>query len=437
MSDFRARLAHLVPNAISVACPYPIARGEGSLLHTTDGRRLIDFAAGIAVMSVGHAHPKVTQAIQKAAANFTHVCFQVMGYESYLDLAERLVATLPDGPHWKCALFNSGAEAVENAMKIARAYTKRTTFLSFEHAFHGRTYGALSLTGKPGVYKAGFGPFVPEVVQVPFPSGYRCVGCPRNNLTPSRCDCTATTIARMEQVFASRVPANEVAAIFIEPIVGEGGFYIPPDDFLPALRALCDKHEILLVVDEIQTGVCRTGTFWRFAASPIVPDMILTAKAIAGGMPLSGVLGKAEILDAVHPGGIGGTYGGNPIAIAAAHAVLDIVADENLCEQARVKGEYVMHRLRDWQERFSCIGDVRGAGLMCAIEFVKDRETKGPYKEIVPKIIARCYENNLALLSAGTYSNCIRLVPALNIPDAVLREGMDILEAAIAQADDA
>ena len=438
-ANFRARLAHLVPNAISVACPYPIARGEGSLLYTTDGRRLIDFAAGIAVMGVGHAHPKVTRAIQQAAENFTHVCFQVMGYDSYLDLAERLTSTLPAGPHWKCAFFNSGAEAVENAMKIARAYTKRTTFLSFEHAFHGRTYGALSLTGKPGVYKAGFGPFVPEVVQVSFPSGYRCIGCDcvARGAIQSPSNCTATTIARIEQVFASRVPANEVAAIFIEPIVGEGGFYIPPEDFLPALRALCDRRGILLIVDEIQTGVCRTGTFWRFAASGVVPDIVLTAKAIAGGMPLSGVLGKAEILDAVHPGGIGGTYGGNPIAIAAAHAVLDIVAEENLCEQARTKGEYVMGRLREWRERFSSIGDVRGAGLMCAMEFVKDRPTKEPYKEIVPKIISRCYENGLALLSAGTYSNCIRLVPALNIPDAILREGMDVLETAISEATDA
>lgn len=424
-ADFRARLTRLVPKAISVACPYPIARGEGSLLFTTEGKRLIDFAAGIAVMSVGHAHPKVTKAIQDAAQDFTHVCFQVMGYESYLRLAERLISTLPalpalpNGSHWKAAFFNSGAEAVENAMKIARAYTKRTTFLSFEHAFHGRTYGALSLTGKPGIYKAGFGPFVPEVVQVPFPSGYR----------GGEYDGTAATITFIERIFASRVPPSEVAALFIEPIVGEGGFYIPPDDFLPALRKLCDRYGILLVVDEIQTGVCRTGTFWRFAASGIVPDMVLTAKAVAGGMPLSGVLGRAEILDSVHPGGIGGTFGGNPIAIAAANAVLDIVEEENLCGQAREKGKYVLVRMNEWKERFPFIGDVRGAGLMCAMEFVKDRATKEPYKEIVSRIVGRCYESGLAVLPAGTFSNCIRLVPALNIPDGILREGMDILEA--------
>ena len=324
-NEFRQKLTDLVPRAIAVGCPYPIARAEGSLLYTTEGKRLIDFATGIAVMNVGHAHPHVTKVVQEAAAQFTHLCFQVMGYEAYLTLLERLIARLPEGVHWKGAFFNSGAEAVENAMKIARTATKRTTFLSFEHAFHGRTFGALSLTGKPHVYKAGFGPFVPDVVQVPYPTGYRCVGCPGRS---QGCDCTATTLARIEQVFTSRVPANEVAAVFIEPIVGEGGFYIPPDDFLPALRALCDRHGILLVVDEIQTGICRTGTFYRYETSGIVPDMILTAKALGAGLPLSAVLGKAEILDTVHPGGLGGTYGGNPVALAAAHAVLDIVDGE-------------------------------------------------------------------------------------------------------------
>lgn len=431
MQAFRAALSQSVPRAITVSCPYVIARGEGSYLYTTDGTRLIDFMTGIAVMNVGHAHPKVTAAIQKAAENGTHFCFQVMGYEPYVRLAERLIAQMPETDasgqslHWKAAFFNSGAEAVENAMKVARTATKRTTFLAFEHGFHGRTFGAMSLTSKAMPYRAGFGPFVPEVLHLPYPTRYRCGGC------ATGCDCTRTTIAHIEQLFATQLPASEVAAIFIEPVVGEGGFYIPPDDFLPALRQLCTQQGILLVVDEIQTGIGRTGAFYRFQTLNVAPDMVLTAKALGGGLPLSGLLGRAEVLDAVHSGGIGGTYGGNPIACAAAHAVLDILEEENLCAEARRKGALVMERLEAWKTEFPFIGDVRGVGLMCALEFVKEGTEKEPYKEIVSRLIARCYENGLALLPAGTYGNCLRLLPALTIPDDTLAEGLSVLEAAL------
>jgi len=429
--DFRDRASEMITSAYSIACPYAIARGEGSYLYTTDGKRLIDFGSGIAVLNAGHAHPKIVKAIQDAAALGTHFCFQVTAFESYLRLAERLIARLPGQDEqgtpvrWKCGFFNSGAEGIENAMKIARYATGRTVFMSFEHAFHGRTFGAMSLTSKPMPYRHKFGPFVPEVVQLPYPACYRCTDC------ASESDCTRITIEKIKQVFATRIPANEVAAIFIEPIVGEGGFYVPPNDFLLALRRLCYEHSILLVVDEVQTGICRTGTFYRFMANGIVPDLIVTAKALGGGMPLSGVLGRADYMDSVHKGGLGTTYGGNPVSIAAAHAMLDVVEEEQLCRQATEKGKRVMQVLQRWQNEFPAIGDVRGVGLMAAIEFVKDRQTKEPYKEIVPKIIDRAYEKGLVVLAAGTYSNCLRLLPALNIPDNVLDEGLSILEACI------
>jgi 4-aminobutyrate aminotransferase/(S)-3-amino-2-methylpropionate transaminase len=431
MMGFRERAYEFVSNAYSIACPYPIARGEGSYLYTTDNKRLTDFGSGIAVMNVGHAHPKVVSAIQEAATLGTHFCFQVTGFESYLKLAERLIAKLPaqdeqgDPVRWKCGFFNSGAEGIENAMKIARYATGRQLFMSFEHAFHGRTYGAMSLTAKPMPYRYKFGPFVPEVIQLPYPACYRCTDC------TSESDCTHKTIDRIKQVFATRVSPNEVAAIFIEPIVGEGGFYVPPNDFLPALRRICYEHGILLVVDEVQTGICRTGTFYRFMANGVVPDLIVTAKALGGGMPLSGVLGRAHLMDSVHKGGLGTTYGGNPISIAAAHAVLDIVEEEQLCRQAVEKGAHAIQVLRRWQNQIPAIGDVRGAGLMMAIEFVKDRQTKEPYKEIIPRIIERAYEKGLVVLAAGTYSNCLRLLPALNIPDEVLEEGLALLESCI------
>lgn len=432
--DFRDRAYEFITNAFSIACPYAIARGEGSYLYTTDGKRLIDFGSGIAVLNVGHAHPEVVKAVQEAVALGTHFCFQITAFESYVRLAERLIAKLPDRDEqdapvrWKCAFFNSGAEGIENAMKIARYATGRTVFMSFEHAFHGRTFGAMSLTSKPVPYRHKFGPFVPEVVHLPYPACYRCTDCESDS------DCTRVTVEKIKHIFATRIPASEVAAIFIEPIVGEGGFYVPPNDFLPALRQLCHEHGILLVVDEVQTGICRTGTFYRFMASGVVPDLIVTAKALGGGLPLSGVLGKAHLMDSVHKGGLGTTYGGNPVSIAAAHAVLDIVEDEQLCRQAAEKGARVMAVLERWKERFPAIGDVRGAGLMLAIEFVKDRQTKEPDKEIVPKIIGRAYEKGLVVLAAGTYSNCLRLLPALNIPDEVLDEGLEILESCITES---
>lgn len=431
--DFRERARQIVPHAYAIACPYAIDRGEGSLLFTSEGKRLIDFTTGIAVMNVGHAHPKVVAAIQQAASKGTHYCFAIMGYESYLQLGERLIqqmpAETPQGKplHWKAAFFNSGAEAVENAIKISRYATGRQTILAFEHAFHGRTYGAMSLTSKPIPYRRKLGPFLPEVLHLPYPTVYRCACLGAQN----GCDCAQVTLDRIKQMFTTRIPADEVAAMVIEPIVGEGGFYVPPPSFLPGLRELCDQHGILLVFDEVQTGIARTGNFFRFQATGVTPDIVLTAKALGGGMPISGVIGKADVMDSVHPAGLGSTFGGNPVSVAAAHAVLDVVEEEDLCRQASEKGAHAKRVMQGWQEHLPVIGDVRGEGLMLAVEFVKDRTTKEPHKEIVPQILNTCYENGLAILAAGTFGNCVRLLPALNIPDSLLDEGLAILESAI------
>jgi 4-aminobutyrate aminotransferase/(S)-3-amino-2-methylpropionate transaminase len=330
---------------------------------------------------------------------------------------------------WKTALFNSGAEAVDNAIKISRIATGRQAVLSFEHAFHGRTYAALSLTSKPQPYRLGLGPFLPETVQLPYPTQYRCAGCPG---VAGGCDCTRTTLDRIHQILATRIPPQEVAAVFIEPIVGEGGFYLPAPGFLRELRALCSRHGIVLVIDEIQTGIARTGTLFRFEAEGIVPDLLLTAKALGGGLPLSAVVGRSELVDKVHPGGLGGTYGGNPVAVAAAHAVLDIVKDEDLCAQARDKGAIARQTMEQWQARHhNRIGDVRGAGLMLAMEFVKDPVSRIPDKDAPNRIVDLCYDRGLAVLPAGTYGNCIRLLPPLTIPESQLREGLSILGAVI------
>jgi 4-aminobutyrate aminotransferase/(S)-3-amino-2-methylpropionate transaminase len=358
-----------------------------------------------------------------------------MGYESYVHLAERLAGLLPPRDEtgtpltWKTALFNSGAEAVDNAIKIARIATGRQTILSFEHAFHGRTFAALSLTSKPQPYRLGMGPFLPETVQLPYPTQYRCAGCPGPALG---CDCRSVTLDRIHQILTTRVPASEVAAIFIEPIVGEGGFYLPAPGFLKELRKLCTDNGIVLVIDEIQTGVARTGTLYRFEAEEIVPDLLLTAKALGGGMPLSAVVGRDTIIDSVHAGGIGGTYGGNPVAVAAAHAVLDIVQDEDLCGQARYKGEIVREELLKMQQRHPTrIGDVRGAGLMMAMEFIDDVPSRHPDKTTPNAIVEWCYAHGLAILPAGTYGNCIRLLPPLTIPEDQLRHGLQILGNAV------
>jgi 4-aminobutyrate aminotransferase len=410
-------------------------------LFTREGVDLIDFTAGIAVMNVGHAHPDVTRAVQEAASQGTHFCFQVMGYDGYVRLAERLQGLMPkqagadEGDHshaqlsWKSAFFNSGAEAVDNAIKIARVSTGRQTVLSFEHAFHGRTYAALSLTSKPLPYRLGLGPFLPETVQVPYPTQYRCAGCPG---TVMGCDCKEVTLDRIRQIFATRIPPDEVAAVFVEPIVGEGGFYMPATGFMKELRKLCSAHGILLVIDEIQTGVARTGTFFRFESEGIVPDLLLTAKALGGGLPLSAVVGRAEIIDRVHPGGLGGTYGGNPVAVAAAHAVLDIVEREDLCAVARRKGALAMKAMRAWQARYpQRIGDVRGSGLMLAAEFVLDPVSRRPDKDTPNRLVDLCYDRGLVILPAGTYGNCIRLLPPITIPDEQLDAGLAILGEAI------
>lgn len=411
-----------VPQGIATK-PIYAARAENAELWDVDGKRYIDFAAGIAVLNTGHRHPRIIAAVKDQAEKFTHTCFHVAPYESYIRLAERLNALTP-GDHPKKTMFvTTGAEAVENAVKIARAYTGRPAVVAFGGAFHGRTLLGMALTGKVAPYKKGFGPFPADVFHVPYPKTYHGVG-------------TAEALKGLQQLFQSDVDPARVAAIIIEPVQGEGGFYPAPFDFLKALRALCDEHGILLIADEIQTGIARTGRMFAVEHAGVVPDLITMAKGLGGGFPLAAVTGRAEIMDAAQPGGLGGTYGGSPIGIAAAHAVLDVVEEEKLCERAEKIGTMMRERLEAMARRnsFNAIGDVRGLGAMVAFELVKDRATREPDGALAGRLVAKAQEKGLILLTCGPDGNIIRLLAPLTIPEAQVSEGLDILEAALAEA---
>lgn len=399
------------------------ARAENAELWDVDGKRYIDFAAGIAVLNTGHRHPRIIAAVKEQAESFTHTCFHVAPYESYIRLAERLNALTP-GDHPKKTMFvTTGAEAVENAVKIARAHTGRPAVIAFGGAFHGRTLLGMALTGKVAPYKKGFGPFPADVYHVPYPKTYHGVG-------------TAEALRGLNQLFQSDVDPARVAAIIVEPVQGEGGFYPAPADFLAALRALCDEHGILLIADEIQTGIARTGRMFAVEHAGVVPDLITMAKGLGGGFPLAAVTGRAEVMDAAHPGGLGGTYGGSPIGIAAAHAVLDVIEDEKLCERAETIGAMMRERLTEMARRnsFNAIGDVRGLGAMVAFELVKDRTTREPDAALAGRLVAKAQEKGLILLTCGPDGNIIRLLAPLTIPQAQVSEGLDILEEALAEA---
>ncbi|KZE29317.1 4-aminobutyrate--2-oxoglutarate transaminase [Chelatococcus daeguensis] len=399
------------------------ARAENAELWDVDGKRYIDFAAGIAVLNTGHRHPRVIAAVKEQAECFTHTCFHVAPYESYIRLAERLNALTP-GDHPKKTMFvTTGAEAVENAVKIARAHTGRPAVIAFGGAFHGRTLLGMALTGKVAPYKKGFGPFPADVYHVPYPKTYHGVG-------------TAEALKGLNQLFQSDVDPARVAAIIVEPVQGEGGFYPAPADFLAALRALCDEHGILLIADEIQTGIARTGRMFAVEHAGVVPDLVTMAKGLGGGFPLAAVTGRAEVMDAAHPGGLGGTYGGSPIGIAAAHAVLDVIEDEKLCERAETIGAMMRERLTEMARRnsFNAIGDVRGLGAMVAFELVKDRTTREPDAALAGRLVAKAQEKGLILLTCGPDGNIIRLLAPLTIPQEQVSEGLDILEEALAEA---
>jgi 4-aminobutyrate aminotransferase/(S)-3-amino-2-methylpropionate transaminase len=421
-----ARREAAVPRGPYNATPIFVKEAKGAVLTDVDGNRLLDFAGGIGCVNVGHSNEAVARAVAAQAAQLTHGCFHVTPYEAYVALAERMNALVPGDFAKKTLFANSGAEAVENAVKIARAATGRQAVIAFEDGFHGRTLLALSLTSKVHPYKAGFGPFAPEVYRVPY--GY-CFRCSYNLTYPS---CGLHCVDVLEDVFKRYVDASQVAAVIAEPVLGEGGFVVPPPDWLPRLRAHTERHGILLIADEVQTGFGRTGKQWAVEHSGVVPDILIAAKSIAGGLPLSSVTGRADVMDAPGPGGLGGTFGGNPVALAAASAVLDEMKDGALFAKAGEIGRVVSARAEAWRERFPLVGDVRGVGAMWAVELV--REGRAPAKEETAVVSRACYERGLVTITAGTYGNVIRTLMPLVIEPAQLQEGLDVLEQALSTA---
>ena len=412
------RKAGAVVNAKTIALPVVAAEARGATITDVDGNVLLDLTGGVGCLNVGHAHPRVVEAVQEQAARFMHTDFTVVPYELYVTLAERLLELAPFGGPAKAAFFNAGTEAVENAVKFARLATRRPAVIAFEGAFHGRTLLSMTLTSKPHPYKTGMGPLAPEIYRAPFPDAYR---------GPDG----ATAIEELKRLFVTQVAAEQVAAIVIEPVQGEGGFIPAPRPYMRALRELCDGHGILLIVDEVQTGFARTGRLFAIEHYGIEPDLITLAKSIAGGLPLSAVLGKADVMDAAHDGAVGGTYVGNPVALAAALAVLDVIEEEGLCDRASAIGETIRARMLAWQDRFPAIGDVRGLGAMLAIELVSDRATKEPASELAQSVIASAMQRGLLLLKAGVHSNCIRVLCPLVITDAELDEALAVWEDAL------
>ncbi len=421
--ELQARLQAAVARGISIATPIFASRAENAEVWDVEGRRYIDFAGGIAVQNVGHRHPRVIAAVREQLDAFTHTCFQVTPYEVYVRLAERLNRLAPGAAPKKTIMLSTGAEAIENAVKIARCATGRPAIISFSGAFHGRTMMALALTGKIVPYKVGFGPFAAEIFHAPFPDAYRGVS-------------PAQSIAAIETILRSSVEASRVAAILIEPVQGEGGFNVAPFEFLRELRLLCDRHGMLLIADEIQTGFARTGRMFAIEHSGVVPDLIAIAKAVGGGFPLSAVIGRAEVMDAPAPGGLGGTFAGNPVACAAGLAVLDILEEERILARAHKTGAHIRARLEAIQgePRMRCIGDVRGLGPMLAIEFVKDRASREPDPDLARAISAKAAERGLIVLNCGIYGNVIRVLVPLTASLELVDEGIAILEQAIADA---
>ena len=419
--EILARKERVVAEPLSVYLPSVIAQGRGATLTDVDGNTFIDFAGGVGCLNVGHSHPWVAAAAQEQLSRFSHTDFTIVPYELYVGLAERLLELAPFSGPAKAAFFNAGTEAIENAIKFARSYTKRPAVIAFEGAFHGRTLLALTMTSKTHPYKAGLGPFAPEVYRVPFPNDYRGPDA-------------STALAALERALVTQVAAEQVAAIVIEPVQGEGGFVVCPQEFMEGVRRICDDNAIVLVVDEVQSGFARTGEFLAIEHYGVEPDLITLAKSIAAGLPLSAVLGKAQIMDAPGDSAIGGTYVGNPVALAAAHAVLDVIEEQGLVEHARAIGETIRSRMLVWKERFETIGDVRGLGAMLAIELVHDRESKDPAPELASAAAEHAARNGLLLLKSGVYSNCIRVLLPLVITDAELEEGLGVWEQALEHA---
>ncbi|GAB2913951.1 4-aminobutyrate--2-oxoglutarate transaminase [Nonomuraea fastidiosa] len=421
--ELLARKQAAVPPGVGTTLPVFVTRAGGGVVQDADGNSLIDFGSGIAVTNVGNSAPRVVERVRKQVADFTHTCFMVTPYESYVRVCEKLNELTPGEHEKRTFLVNSGAEAVENAVKIARHATGRPAVVVFDHGYHGRTLLTMTLTAKNMPYKQGFGPFAPEVYRVPLAYPYRWPTGPEN--------CAEEAAAQAIDVITKQIGAQNVAAVVIEPIAGEGGFIVPARGFLPRIAEFCKQNGIVFVADEVQTGFARTGTLFACEDEGIVPDIIATAKGIAGGLPLAAVTGRAEIMDKVHPGGLGGTYGGNPLACEAALGVLETIEAEDLVAKARRIGEIMLPRLEALKERFDVIGDVRGRGAMIAIELVEPG-TKEPNPAAVAEVVKRCHADGLLVLTAGTYGNVLRFLPPLVIPEHLLEEGLGILEKAIA-----
>jgi 4-aminobutyrate aminotransferase/(S)-3-amino-2-methylpropionate transaminase len=421
-ANLQQRRVAAVPRGVGNAYAIFAESAKNAEIKDVEGRRLIDFAGGIAVMNTGHGHPKIVQAVKDQLDKFSHTCFQVTPYESYIRLAERLNKLAPGNSPKKTIFLTTGAEAVENAVKIARAHTKRTGVIAFSGAFHGRTMLGMALTGKVVPYKVGFGPFPGEIYHVPFPD-------------PALKDDGAQSLKILETMFKADIAPDNVAAIIIEPVQGEGGFNIVPFAFMRALRDLCTKHGICFIVDEIQTGFARTGKMFAHEHAGIEADMITVAKSLAGGFPLSGVIGKAEIMDAPAAGGLGGTYGGSPIGCAAANAVLDVMEEEKLVDRSNKIGKLMTDRLAEMKKKNSFgnrIGDIRGLGAMVACDLVK--ADGSPDADLTKAVVSKAGENGLILLSCGVNGNVLRFLMPLTAEDAIIQEGFDVLEKTIGQA---
>ncbi|MGZ8599414.1 MAG: 4-aminobutyrate--2-oxoglutarate transaminase [Actinomycetota bacterium] len=418
------RRATAVPKGVANIHPIVTSRASGAIIEDVDGNRLIDFATGIAVLNVGHTAPEVVRAAQAQLELDTHSCFHVTANEPYIELAERLNALAPGDAPTMTMFANSGAEAVENAVKVARRFTGRSAVVTFDHAFHGRTLLAMSLTAKGMPYKQGMGPFAPEIYRLPFAYPYRWPGGAER--------ATEEALAYALDEMHKHIGEENIAAVVVEPIQGEGGFIVPSPGFLRGLADFCAEHGIVFVADEIQSGMGRAGRWFAIEDEGVVPDVITSAKSLGGGLPISAVTGRADVMDAVHVGGLGGTYGGNPVAAAAALAVLDRIERDGLLERSRTLGEHMRASLAEMQGRHAVIGEVRGRGLMNAIELVADRETKEPLDGPTGTAIARrCLEHGVVILKAGTYDNVIRLLPPITIDETLLDDGLAVLDEAI------
>lgn len=424
-SELLEKRQRFVARGVGNTGKFFVEKAKGALLTDVDGNVFIDFACGIGVTNVGHCADEVVTAVKAQVEKYIHPCFHVSMYEPYVSLAEKLTQIAPGEGSKKAMFANSGAEAVENAVKISRKHTGKTGVISLECGFHGRTFMAMTLTSKVKPYKYGFGPFAPDVYKIPSAYCYRCFFGLQYPVCRLRC------LEQIERFFTAECPGDKIAAVIAEPVQGEGGFIVPPPEFLPGLQSICKDNNIMFIADEVQTGFGRTGRMFASEHYDLQPDLVTMSKAIAGGFPISAVVGRAEVMDAPNPGEIGGTYGGNPVSCVAALAVIEKIEREQLCERANVIGVQITQRLKGLQEKYDVIGDVRGLGAMAAVELVKDRQTKEPNKEITAQLVAECYKRGLVVLSAGIFSNVLRFLPPLVITDGQLNEALDILEEAL------